>query len=180
MPSVARRQLPTPAALSELALLQARTPRTGFSVQLHRPPALHSDIVKVETEKSFRLHRHDLVLRQGMSASPAFALGTFLCSPRVSVLDRTPGLHRTKNTMLPYKRSVAWSGLLRRAPIELDKPLSWHPARRVSVRRVATPQFLSSVDETEIPGPAVPVWRNQLRSLFFPVGIPVFERMRFA
>ncbi len=44
--------------------------------------------------------------------------------------------------------------------------------------RVATLRSLSSVDETKIPGPAVPVWRDQLKSLLFPVGIPVFERMR--
>jgi hypothetical protein len=44
--------------------------------------------------------------------------------------------------------------------------------------RVATLQSLSSVDETEIPGPAVPVWRDQLKSLLSLVGIPVFERMR--
>ena len=43
VPVVANRQLPTPAALNELALLQARTPRTGFSVPKHRPPALTFD-----------------------------------------------------------------------------------------------------------------------------------------
>lgn len=44
--------------------------------------------------------------------------------------------------------------------------------------RLANLRSLSLADETKIPGPAVPVWRDQLKSLLFPIGISVFERMR--
>ena len=44
--------------------------------------------------------------------------------------------------------------------------------------KVGNLQSLSPIDEIGIPGPAVPVWRDQLESLLSPVGVPVFERMR--
>lgn len=61
------------------------------------------------------------------------------------------------------REKLATSGLLRRASIELGEPLSWrNPARRASARGLAIPRSLSSADEAEIPGPAVPARRRQL------------------
>ena len=95
MPVVANRQLPTPAALNELALLQARTPRTGFSVPKHRPPALAFDTSQrrnqklvsstrpccANTTRSVRIARFVLLQRR-------------LLLSRAMQLDRTPVLHR--------------------------------------------------------------------------------------
>ena len=47
-----------------------------------------------------------------------------------SLLDRTPVLVRLNNTRLRYYGSVVWSGLLRRASIELDEPLSWQSSSK--------------------------------------------------
>ena len=47
-------------------------------------------------------------------------------------------------------------------------------------RKLAYFRSLSSIDETEIPGPAVPVWRNQLNRPYDRLVCQPFGRMRFA
>ena len=137
---VANKQLPTPAALNELTLLQARTPRTGFSMPKHRPPALTFDKCQRRNQRTGFIDtasscKHDEVFPH----RPLF--GSSGLSPAAShALDRTAGLLRTD--LASIRRKQGCSGLLRRASIELDKPLSWHPARRVSARKVGKPSVL--------------------------------------
>ena len=70
--------------------------------------------------------------------------------------------------LAPLQREQAPSGLLRRASIELDEPLSWQSSSKGQRSgKMAYFQSLSSVDVTEIPGPAVPVRRNQLVRSYF-------------
>ena len=61
--------------------------------------------------------------------------------------------------------------MIRRASIELGERVSTYPARRVSMvlprstREPASSRPLSSADETEIPGPALPIQRRQRTAL---------------
>jgi hypothetical protein len=102
-----------------------------------------------------------------MSASPVFKRETSLLRQvPIKPLDRTPGLLRclsefhTKGTSLDRHYSD-------------EPPLNWtSDSHRIQLegpafRKLAYFRSLSSVDETEIPGPAVPVRRNQLVHSYF-------------
>ena len=91
---------------------------------------------------------------------------------RQTQLDRTLGLFPWSGSLLSDNESLRRvRSLLQRASIELSEPLSWHSARRVSTSalantgRLASLRSLSPVDETEIPGSAVPVKRRQHTAL---------------
>ena len=95
MPVVTNKQLPTPAALNELALLQARTPRTGFSVPKHRPPALTFDTQsKAKPDSGFI---DTALLCEHIKVCPHRPLWIALARTafsRATQLDRTPVLLR--------------------------------------------------------------------------------------
>ena len=99
-----------------------------------------------------------------------------LHQPRATQLDRTPGLSR--DVPCPSKRSKAARDYSDEPPLNWTSHSHGIQLEGSARGRLANLQSLSLVDETKIPGPAVPVWRDQLESLLSPVGVPVFERMR--
>lgn len=99
-----------------------------------------------------------------------------LHQPRAAQLDRTPGLSR--DVPCPSKRNKAARDYSDEPPLNWTSHSHGIQLEGSAQGRLANLQSLSLVDETRIPGPAVPVWRDQLESLLSPVGVPVFERMR--
>ena len=105
VPVVTNRQLPTPAALNELALLQARTPRTGFSVPKHRTPALTFDRSRRRNQKLVSSTRPCCANTTRFVRIARFVSLQRLHQPRATILDRTPVLLR--DVPCPSKRSKA-------------------------------------------------------------------------
>jgi len=160
---VARQKLPTPAALNELA--QPRKPEPhGRDFLMDRtqpwlrdPPSHPLCVPLVSRHRSSPpsadlLHRRGLVLRRGWSASPAFSHEYWI--------ERRD--YSDAKSLLPYRGSVRLPGLRRRASIELGEHVSAYPARRASAMGSRqSSRSLSSVDETEISGPAAPNRKRQ-------------------
>ena len=130
------------------------------------------------TKKAIGLTRKDLVVRtrQGLSASPALC-----CFSGLPGHEQRHWIEHRDSSERTLLRNE-WSKAAR--DYSDEPPLNWtshsHGIQlEGSARgRLANLRSLSSTDEIEIPGPAAPVWRDQLISLLSPIGISVFERMR--
>ena len=154
---VAKEQLPTPAALSELACASPNPTDgifTRFDLRLIQQPKAKQDRSPVSSTRPCLTTRDVRIAR--------IQKGHVVDATRPSKpLDRTPGLLRclsefhTKGTSLDryYSDEPPLNWTSHSHGIQLEGP---------ALRKLAYFRSLSSVDETEIPGPAVPVWRNQL------------------
>jgi len=79
--------------------------------------------------EGFRPRRRDLHPLRTEAAPKADALGTFQRRPRSRQHHRIERRDYSAGVLLlRYRGSVQRTGLLRRASVEPDKPLSWHPA----------------------------------------------------
>ena len=140
VPSVARRELPTPAALNELAVASPN-PTDGICTRF----ACRNRRFSTE-KRSPTASPHRRGLAQGE-----------VCPHRPYSLRKEPRhwIERrdySEAVASSLRRKLATSGLLRRASIELGEPLSWRPARRASARgagntpdpyaRLMRPRFL--------------------------------------
>ncbi len=105
-----------------------------------------------------------------MSASPIFLLDASLNNTSQSKpLDRTPGLLRSLS-VLRYKGNTLGRDYSDEPPLNWTSHSHGIQLEGPALGKLAYFRSLSLVDETEIPGPAVPVGRNQLVHSYLRLG----------
>lgn len=172
---VAKEQLPTPAALNELACASP-DPTDGIFTRFDLGLISQS---KAKQDRSLVSSTRPCPKTRDVRIARIQRRRSRVTSRLTQPLDRTPGLLR-------YLCEFHTKGTSHDRHYSDEPPLNWTSHSHgiqlegPALRKLAYFRSLSPVDETEIPGPAAPVWRNQLNRPYDQLECWPFERMRFA